>query len=183
MANAVADIQIQAALVDDYLYIQDQPVAPAPGRFVAVQDTAGKAPVTHLFTLDSHGHLLHFRPDPTSHSGWNVIQVGYRSSSGPITAMSAIFYNGALDVLLIYDDGSVEIISWAGGDNWFQANLDDTLEDLIAVHGNYLYGANQAGLYIDPQGIRYLYLVPNAITPDLGHGLAVMTKAPGHGVM
>ncbi|HXE13324.1 MAG TPA: hypothetical protein VN633_14455 [Bryobacteraceae bacterium] len=163
MANAVADIQIHAALVDDYLYIQDQPVVPAPGRFVAVQDTAGQAPVTHLLTLDSNGNLLHFRPEPTSHSGWNVTQVPHRSTSGSITAISAVFYNGALDVLLSFsDDLSLQLCSWAGGDSWFYADLDNTLQGFMGMPNFYFYGPNQAGLFIDPQGIRYLYLVPNS---------------------
>jgi hypothetical protein len=167
MGNAVADIQIHAALVDDYLYIQDQPVVPAPGRFVAVQDTAGPAPVTHLLTLDSNGNLLHFRPEPTSHSGWNVTQVPYRSTSGSITAISAVFYNGALDVLLSFTDDSVQLCSWAGGDSWFYADTDDTLEYFMETPTVYSYGPNQAGLFIDPQGIRYLYLVPTTYTKTL----------------
>lgn len=154
MANPVADIQIHASLIDDYLYVQDQPVVPGIGRFVAVQDTAGPAPVTHLFTLDSSGNLLHFRPDTTSHSGWTVDQVPYRSRSGSITALSAVFYKGVLDVLLSFTDRSVQLIRWAGGDSWFYANIDSGLENFLNYNQ---LGPNRAGLFIDSQGVRYVY--------------------------
>ncbi|MBV8771489.1 MAG: hypothetical protein JO166_04025, partial [Deltaproteobacteria bacterium] len=152
MANPVADIQIHAALIDDYLYIQDQPVVPGPGRFVAVQDTAGQTPVTHLFTLDSNGNLLHFRPDTSSHSGWTVGQVAHRA--GTIAAISAVFYNGVLDVLLSFTAHTAQLIRWAGGDNWFDGNIDDGV-------GKFLNSGrlppNRAGLFIDSHGVRYVY--------------------------
>ena len=105
MANPVADIQIHAALIDDYVYVQDQPVVPGPGRFVAVQDTASQTPVTHLFTVDSNGNLLHFRPDTSSHSGWTVGPVAHRAA-GSIEGISAVFHQGVLDVLVSFFDGN-----------------------------------------------------------------------------
>lgn len=154
MANPVADIQIHASLIDDYLYTQDQPVVPGLGRFVAVQDTSGPAPITHLFTLDSSGNLLHFRPEPTSHSGWTVLEVPRRA--GSIAAISAVFHQGVLDVLLSFSDNTVQLIRWSGDDNWFYANVDDELEVFISSS---LLGPNLAGLFIDSKGVRYVYLV------------------------
>ena len=163
MANPVADIQIHAALLDDYLYIQDQPVVPGPGRFVAVQDTAGQAPVTHLFALDSNGNLLHFRPDTSSHSGWTVNQVPHRAA-GSIEGISALFHKGVLDVLISCVDrgDTVQLLRWAGGDSWGYGYYNSGLSPLM---NSSTLGPNRVGLFIDSSGGRYLYGAVEPLTP------------------
>ena len=72
---SVADVQIRASLIDDYLQIENAPVAPAlAGRFVALQDPAAPA-VRSLVTVQPDGSLVQVRPDPSSHSGWALTAV------------------------------------------------------------------------------------------------------------
>ena len=72
---SVADVQIGASLIDDYLQIDDAPVAPAlAGRFVVLQDHAAPA-VRSLVTVQPDGSLVHVTPDSSSHSGWALTTV------------------------------------------------------------------------------------------------------------
>src|ERR1700733_7053040 len=72
--QTAADVRLNANLTENYLYIEDAPVAPGPpGSFVAVR--AANEPRSHLLAIDSDGDLLHFAPDKTSASGWRTTKV------------------------------------------------------------------------------------------------------------
>ena len=99
-----ADIQIRASLIDDYLQVEDAPVAPGlTGRFVALQDPA--APATRsLVTVHPDGSLIQFAPDPTSHSGWAVTTVPVTPPANTAAQPNRLagYVQGATSNLLAY---------------------------------------------------------------------------------
>ncbi len=112
MPNATAtSIQIQANLSEQYLYVQDAPIAPGPlDRFVSVFDGS----VSHLLTVDSSGQMLHFMPDQNSQSGWNVslVDIPVPPNGTNMLSIRAFVASGQLNAIVLFEAVGGYAVSW-----------------------------------------------------------------------
>jgi len=162
----VADIQIRASLIDDYLQIEDAPVAAnLGGRFVAIQDPATPQACS-LATIDPEGNLVHFLPDPTSHSGWSLATVPVTppaGSSGAPNRLAAYSQGGVINLLAYFPaqagSGSAAV--------WMQFPPEGIWSEAPLAHdaANALGYTYQTDTYVDAQGNQYLYGVTGNISP------------------
>lgn len=177
MPGIPTDIQIGAALIDDYLYLEDAPVGPDPqGRFLAVQDPTDLS--SRLLAVDSDGKLTHFYPDPTSHSGWNneTVSVTAPPNATAITRLSGYIQDGMLNALCYYavsgvtSSGAVWMQSTGPG-QWVEAPLTSSALNALA----YTY---QTDHFIDSAGNQYLY----GVSAGIGEGaFYIVSYDPGQG--
>jgi hypothetical protein len=175
MAATVADIQIRSSLIDDYLQIAEAPVAPnLTGRFLVVQDTSGSSPSTQLVTIPPEGGIVHFAPDPTSHSGWSTTAVPVPLPNGAtsttIDRLAGFYAGGILNVLAYFptdsgggggssgscaQNGESEgsVARWmrrAADGTWSKAALNNDAQNALGF-------TYQTDLYVDASGTGYLY--------------------------
>lgn len=170
MTQAVADVRLHSNLIDDYLYIEDAPVAPGPpGSFVAVQD--GPAGRSHLLAIDSSGSLLHFAPDATSASGWRITAVPVPAPVGVtagIVSTATFFSAGTLNALCQFPapqsypvNPGGYAVAWmtrTAAGQWSQPSLTAAAQSMLSL-------CSQVDHYVDPSGNAYVYGV---VPPVLG---------------
>jgi hypothetical protein len=169
MTATIADIRISSSLIDDYLQIQDAPVAAdLTGRFLIVQDASGAQPVSQLLTVAPNGDLVQFSPDPTSHSGWSTTNVAVPTppnvASQTINRLAGFYQGSVLNVLAYFpvanNPGSVAA--------WMQSTSPGSWNpaQLTSDAANALGFTYQTDLYVDQNGVAYFY----GVSGNLGAG-------------
>lgn len=163
----VADIRISASLIDDYLSIEQAPVAAnLSGCFLAIDDAATRRPAC-LLTIDPSGNLLQFVAESSSHSGWSKTTVTVappENASGPINRLVGFSQNGVTNVLTYFpitgqppNGGGCEWLQSSQPGSWTQMNLTNN----AAVLG-YTY---QTDCYTDADGRQFVYGVSGSMGP------------------
>jgi hypothetical protein len=162
----VANIQIRASLIDDYLQIEDAPVAPGlTGRFVALQDPAAPG-ARSLVTVQPDGSLVHVTPDSSSHSGWalTTVQVKPPANTQPVPNRLAGYTQQGMSNLLAYfpvqgSTGSAAV--------WLQSQKPGSWSEATLSHdsANALGFTYQTDSYIDASGNQYVYGLTGNMSP------------------
>lgn len=165
--TTAADIQIGVNLIDDYLSIDDAPVADdLVGRFVVVQDLANSETASELLTVAPDGSLAHFYPDSSSHSGWGLETLAVTSpvdsTDTTITQLAGFYDSGVLQTLCYFatDEAGVQAAAWmysTAPGSWQNAPLTNDAN-------NCLYYTYQTDTYTAADGTNYVY----GITKGLG---------------
>ncbi len=160
MAKDVNNIKIGVNLIDDYLLLQEAPVANGLTRdlFTVVQNPLEKSSASELLTLDGDGDPVHFYPDSSSQSGWSTVKLGATKpdDSKPWNRIVAFYQQGLLNALCYYpldDDSGKSCAVWmqsATPGTWTTASLSPDAT-------NYLGCTYQTDRYVDSDGNAYLY--------------------------